>query len=880
MALTAGARIGGYEIVAWIGAGGMGEVYRARDAKLRRDVAIKLLSPGFAADPDRLARFDREAQVLASLNHPNIAAIYGVEDAGGAQALVLEYVDGPTLADRIARGPIPIDEALPIAKQIATALEAAHALGIVHRDLKPANIKLRPDGTVKVLDFGLAKAAEPATDAIDASVSPTMTSPAMTRAGVILGTAAYMSPEQARGRQADKRSDVWAFGCVLYEMFTGARTFGGDDATETIAAVVRADPDWTKLPAETPAPVRRLLRRSLTKTHAQRLADIADARLEIEDAIGGDAAAATPGRSGSNWLVISAAFVAGAVLAAVAAARYLTPPPAAAAPAAAILRSSIDLPKDAPLALGSELPAIGYDSPVVALSPDGASLAYVAGTPSGRMLYLRDMATGDVRVMPGTEGIVHPFFSPDGQWIGFLTIDHVKKVSRQNGTVISLCEAQYPVLAWWLDPTTIFFTEFEATTLSKVASDGGARQRLTAALDVGIERFDDVLPGGRNALGGDGTSVGGDFDNIVLVDLQTKSARTLIRAGYAARYIAPGYIAFARSGNLMAVRFDAASGQVTGDPVTIAAGVATESLFGMLHAVSSNTGVLAYVPGADLSVGKLAWVSRSGVVDYLDVPERVYGVVDVSPDGTRIAVQVADVNDFIWIWDSTRGDGHRVPNAGAEGFPAWSPDGRRLAGIGVGNLYKGKVLLHDVEPGGAVGPGIELKGSSYSTPSWSPHGDILIVNTYPDARVEFFGLDKPVTVPSFPGLFAAFSPDGRWIAYGTFASDLVIQSFPEGTVFGQISAGAGGEPRWKRSGDLFYRIGRRWYATRVTTNPQPKWDPPRLVFDTEFIDTPGMSYDISPDGQRLMVVKRVRSQQNSRIEILSNWPALLERASR
>jgi len=891
MALSAGTRLGPYEVLASLGAGGMGEVYRARDTKLNRDVALKILPQTFATDPDRLARFHREAQVLASLNHPHIAAIYGFEDSGDTHALVLELVEGPTLADRIARGPLPVDEALAIAAQIAEALEAAHEQGIIHRDLKPANIKVKSDGSVKVLDFGLAKLAEsagsgPLAAGSALSMSPTITSPAMmTGIGVILGTAAYMSPEQAKGRAADKRSDIWAFGCVLYEMLAGKRPFAGDDVTETIAAVVRGDPDWAALPAAAPPNVRRLLQRCLKKDPRQRLRDIGDARIEF-DALGLDpgldalGTATTPRRIWRQHWWVPATILPLGMLLGIAIDRSvqrastdstpITRPP--------ILRSVIDLPADAPLALASAGLDYSYDPPVVAVSRDGAWLVYVGTTATDRMLYVRDMSSGEVRPLPGTNGAIHPFFSPDGRWIGFLTNDQVKKIPRDGGTVIPLCQAISPILAWWISPDVIYFTETETFKLSRVSGNGGKPEAIANVLDLGIKRFNDVLPDGQNILAETSASIGGDFGDIVRINLRTKETKVLVRSGYAAQYVPPGYLLFARGGNLMAVRYDIERDETVGDPLALATGVGMESLFGMLHAASSSTGVAAYASGGDLSVGKLAWVDRRGAVEYLDVPERVYGVVDLAPDGNRIAVHVADVKDYIWIWDPARREGRRVAHERPEGFPRWNADGRRIAGSEGGTAPK--VILHDVGPSGPIGEGLTLEDKARFPADWSPEGDVLAVENYFASRVDFIGLGKPANVAGFEGFFPAFSPDGRRLAYQstqTGAAELFIRSYPEGKVVGQVSTGGGWEPRWTPSGDLFYRTGRRWFSTHVSTNPEPRWDPPRLAFQTDFIDTPGWSYDVSRDGQRLLVVKRTQPVPTTRINLLVNWFEELKR---
>ena len=478
MALTLGTRLGVYEITAPIGEGGMGQVYRATDTRLKRQVAIKILPPSLATDADRLARFQREAEVLASLNHPNIAAIYGLEESGGLTALVMELVEGEDLSQRIAHGPIPLDEALPIARQIAEALEAAHEQGIIHRDLKPANIKVRPDGTVKVLDFGLAKALEPvAAMSVSNSMSPTITTPAMTQAGMILGTAAYMSPEQARGRTVDKRADIWAFGCVLYEMLTGRRAFEGDDVSDTLAAVLRADPDWTALPAKTPTPIRRLLRRCLEKDRKRRLDSAADARLEIDDALTIPAADASPAVAPRRVMPVAIASVlVTAVVVAVAMWVLMRPAPLP----ARVERFVIPTPADAS--------AISNFGSAVAMSPDGSRVVYrtlprgAADVATDAVLYLRDRGQLEPTLLRGTEGATGPVFSPDGEWIAFQNLKDqtLKRVSVLGGLPQTICRVDGLLRgASWGPDNTIVFATNGTKGLRQVAVDGGAPQVLT-----------------------------------------------------------------------------------------------------------------------------------------------------------------------------------------------------------------------------------------------------------------------------------------------------------------------------------------------------------------------------------------------------------------
>ena len=646
MSLTSGYRLGHYEVIALIGTGGMGEVYRAHDQSLGRDVALKVLPTAFALDPERVARFRREAQVLAALNHPHIASIYGLEESSGGLGLVLELVEGPTLADRLVHGPLPLDEAGPIAGQVAEALEAAHDCGIIHRDLKPANIKVRADGTVKVLDFGLAKAFDPVgTDGVDeASQSPTLTSPAATRAGVILGTAAYMSPEQARGRSIDKRADVWAFGCMLYEMLAGTRPFAGDDVSQTIARVIEREPDWEKLSTIAPPPVVRVIRRCLQKDVRQRFRDIGDVRLELLDAVGADerrdAVGAATGvrRSRFSGAVLVAAGLALGVIGTGLVAPLLrrqAPVPTARAPR---VSTEIRVPADALLALDATAADVGFDSTLLDLSPDGRQLVWVGSASNGDVrLFARALDSFEIRPLAGTEGALHPFFSPDGRSLGFLTNDKLKIYSFVTGTTTSIADVMTGVAGTWTADDQIFFAAQEGRRLFRVTARGGAPVPAADAREG--YRYGRVTPDGKSALATyRQAGIGADFAEVRLVNLATNDVKTLTTDGYDARLTPGGTLVFGRSGRVFAARFDPER-QTVGEPVPIASDVRMHALYPHLQlAVSDNA--LAYVPGGDVAVASLAWVNRKGQAEFLPLEPRVYGMFDLSDDGRRLAIQV------------------------------------------------------------------------------------------------------------------------------------------------------------------------------------------------------------------------------------------------
>jgi hypothetical protein len=621
MSLSSGHKLGSYEVVSLLGAGGMGEVYRARDTNLGRDVALKVLPDAFASDPDRLGRFRREAQVLASLNHPHIAAIYGFEDPAigsgrTAPVLILELVDGPTLADRLVNGPLPLEDAWPIARQICEALEAAHDHGVVHRDLKPANIKVRSDGTVKVLDFGLAKAFDPTPDRAEVSHSPTLISPAVTRVGAIMGTAAYMSPEQARGKAVDKRADVWAFGCVLYEMLVGARPFGGDDVAETMARVIERQPDWKALEDTAPGSVVRLVRRCLQKDPANRLRDIADARLELHDAV----AAASQGEAPpdrtqaerrlrrSVIAALAAGVVLGIALGVLPGLRRGAVEPASNREQR--LNAAINLPNEAQLALDSEAADVGFDSTLLALSPDGQILVWVGSSSGTVRLFARRLDSFDARPLPGTEGALHAFFSPDGRSVGFLTNSKLKVHSFVTGTTTTICDVETGVVGTWATGDQVFFGAEEGRRLFRVSASGGAPVLVGDAIE-GV-RYGHVTPDGKSVLVTYRLAgIGADFAQVRLVNLATRETKTLTTDGYDARLTPGGRLVFGRSGRVFAAKFDANT-QSIGDPVPIASNVRMHALYPHLQLATSDADVLAYVPGGDVAVASIAWVDRQG----------------------------------------------------------------------------------------------------------------------------------------------------------------------------------------------------------------------------------------------------------------------------
>jgi serine/threonine-protein kinase len=856
---------------------------------------VKILPESFAIDPERLARFQREAEVLASLNHPNIAAIHGFEEGDGIRALVLEFIDGPTLADRIAQGPIPLDETLPIARQVADALEAAHERGIIHRDLKPANIKLRPDGAVKVLDFGLAKAFVDPAAGLDGpayllSQSPTMTSPAMTRLGVILGTAAYMSPEQARGRTVDKRSDIWAFGCVLYEMLTGIQTFRGDDTTEVLASVVRSEPDWSSLPADTPPNIRALLLRCLQKDVRKRIRDAGDIVLDLDEPSPAAApASAVAGTSASilsrrSLLVGLAGLMLGGVITGLGV-RLLEPPRTT-----PVTRFMMRLPPGQRLA--------GLDLTAMAFSPDGRRLAYVASAGGSQQLYLREMDSLEGMPIAGTEGAASPFFSPDGQWVGFFTLNGLKKVPLSGGAPVVLDRLVDFGRggSWGVDGNIVFSPGF-VSGLSLVPATGGTPSRTLTMLDrqkaEGSHRFPPHLPDGRGVLFTVGT--GGSWDNarIEVLRLDTGERKVVIEGGSDGRYLPSGHLVYLRAGVLMAVAFDLDRLAVIGPPVGVVEGVlpSTDNT-GAAQAAFAEDGSLFYVPGTGrASERRLVWVDRTGTEQALQLPPRPYRHPRLSPDGQRLALDIDEGNGSdVWLYDLFRGTLTRLTFDGGMS-PAWTPDGTKVtfesesATAGAANLFWKS----------ADGSGADERLTTGDTDqflsSWSTDEKTLaFVQAAPATGWDIWTLSlengrKPQAFLQTPFNESdpAFSPDGRWVAYESDESgrvEVYVQPFPGPGSKELVSTDGGTDPAWSRDGrELFYRSGDRMMAVATAIRPTFRASKPEVLFERPYWAAFLLrNYDVSPDGRRFLMIKESEQAAAAvHINVVQHWLEELKR---
>ena len=754
MALDVGSKLGYYDVSALIGEGGMGQVYRATDTQLGRDVALKILPDAFAADPDRLARFQREAKVLASLNHPNIAQIHGIEKSDDTQALVLELVEGPTLADRIAKGPIPLDEALPIAKQIAEALEAAHEAGVIHRDLKPANIKVREDGTVKVLDFGLAKAMD-TTPGGDPSQSPTLAA-AATQAGVIMGTAAYMSPEQAAGKAVDKRSDIWSFGVILLEMLTGKAPFTGETVSHVLAEVLKSEPDWTLLPSDTPESILRLLRRSLSKDRKTRLGDASAARLEIDDASSTPTRRAGVEPTGPRSVLRASWLSAGVVLAVIAVGfvAWNTIRPDVGTPVPT--RVEISLPAQQQLVLA------GFNDPVT-LSSDGRQLAFVGRSDRGRQLYLQrleqDFAASPI---PGTEGATFPFFSPNGQWLGFFAGGELRRVSVSGGTPLTICNAAgLPYGATWGPDDSVVFAVLESG-LRTVSATGGEPRALTElAVSTGdaghvVPHF---LPDGSGVLF---TQLGPAEPNVALWSRDTEEWSVVIEAGSGARWMPSGHLVYGRRDTLLVAPFDRARGNVTGPPVPVVDSVYM-STFSVPYFTVSDTGTLIYVPAH--TDDALVWVDRDGVPTPATDEREPYEHPRVSPDGRLIAVDFGPADSRqIWILDAVRGTRTPLTSEGTNFLPLWTRDGSRVV---FSSLRTGRWDMFWRRADGSGEAEVLLETPYPQVPgSFSPSGILAYYEIQPETGHDLWTLEpggdpQPFLITPFDEAQPSFSPDGR-----------------------------------------------------------------------------------------------------------------------
>ena len=871
-------------MIALIGQGGMGEVYRATDVNLKRSVALKVLPASLAGDADRLARFQREAEVLASLNHHNIAAIYGFERAEGISALVMELVEGPTLADRIGQGPLAVDEALGIGRQIADALEVAHEHGIVHRDLKPANVKVRPDGTVKVLDFGLAKALDAPGAPANASQLPTITTPAMTQAGMILGTAAYMSPEQARGAKVDRRADIWALGCVLFEMLSGKRAFDGDTVSDTLAAVLRGEPDWNALPTATPASVRRLLRRALTKDTNRRLADVADLRLEIDDAKLPEAVVGAAAPAASRFRLLASGALAGLLLASAGAAAWWVGRRAPDPPA--LIRLEIPQPTGA-AGLGS-----------VRVSPDGRTVGFLVLTDGANQIWTRSLDSPEARRVDGADGATTLFWSPDSRFIAFTSDGRLLVVPVTGGPsrVIATLPSRNEYYGSWGANGDILLGEFgsvvtfgrasSSTTLYKgllrVPARGGSVERFRQpdpSRNEDVYVFPNFLPDGNHYLF-NVRSTAGRFATYV-ASLDSNAVVEIPGIESNAIYTSSGHLLFLRNGALTAQRFDADALKLIGQAVTVEEGLVPGGA--TTARLSAASGVIAFVPVTLRNDARLAWFDRKGSHLGDATPPGIYVNPELSKDDRFVAWdEGGGPEGEMWVRDLARGLTTRLTSApGNQGIPQWSPDGTRIA---YRSDREGAVGVLVAREFGVVGDEtVLLKAPTPITPfDWSLDGRYLAFVQEGDAWVVEQASGKPVQVTSTPSVETNLrvSPDGQWLAYqsnepGTGRRDeIFLHSIGDKRRRLQVSTAGGYVPRWRRDGRELYYLAPDATLMAVEidlTSTQPRIGAPVALFRTRVPRGLGArEYAVARDG-RFLISTVEEDQRIAGISVVLNW---------
>jgi eukaryotic-like serine/threonine-protein kinase len=893
MPLTAGTRLGPYEIVAPLGAGGMGEVYRARDARLARDVAIKALPAGFAQDPERLARFEREARLLASLSHPGIAGIHGLELVGDHRYLVLEFVEGETLAARLARGPLPVDEALHVCAQVAGAIEAAHEAGVIHRDLKPGNVMLKPDGGVKVLDFGLAKAGAAgggSSSDVNLSASPTMTH-AATSAGMILGTAAYMSPEQARGKAVDRRTDIWSFGCVLYECLTARQAFSGETVSDVIASILQTEPEWSALPAATPPRVLELLRRCLTRDVTMRLRDIGEARIALLRAPEPVATAAAPAHGVRAWLPWALAAAALAI-AAIALGRRPEPPPGP-------REASVVLPPG--FRLGTSL---GYH--FAALSPDGRALAYTAREAGSIALRVRRLDSRQDIAISGTDDARDPFFSPDGEWIAFFDGRHLLKVSVHGGAPVPLAVTGQDRGGVWLDDGRIVLSAEATEPLMIMPGAGGTPVAVTTLDSTRKERthrWPSALRGGPWVVFTVGTMDSpGDYDgaDIDAVSVTTRERRHLIHGARRAVWAPPNHLVFDRGGSLYAVTIDPRNPRVTEEPVPILDGVAGVGSSGAAFLDIAREGTMAWLPAnQDDSKREIGWFDRSGHWTPTTVPPGEYRQLAISPDGRSALVLVGPGGGAgdLWLVDLASGGMRRLTYSNTGPMSVWFPDGIRFAMSAADSLGVSTIEVRRVD--GADARTLVRKGPPITATAVTPQGDAVLFSDYGPADGRIYSVPvSPIAregnhratghaasqLPTDAGNQVAeqagvLSPDGVWLAYvsnRTGREEVFIRRRDGTGGRWQVSTRGGGGARWGRAGrELFFVEDEMLKRVTVSIHgdelaigqPQPLFDVPASPIEPTYRD-----YAYDPTSDRFLFTRApVDADQQRELALSIGW---------
>jgi Tol biopolymer transport system component len=897
-----GEHVAHYEIIGPIGRGGMGEVFRARDTRLGREVALKVLPTDLQDDPERLARFRREAKVLASLNHTNIAAIHGLEQDGERLVLAMELAPGETLEARLARGAMPAEAVLDVALQVAAGLEEAHQKGVVHRDLKPANVKLGPEGQVKILDFGLARAhAGEEGTAGDPDMSPTLTA-AMTGAGVILGTAAYMSPEQARGHAVDARTDIWAFGVILWELLAGRRLFAGETVSDTLAMVLRADPEWDALPPDLPPSLVGLVKRCLQRDRRQRLHHIADARIVLEE-IRRDGTSAHMGASGvglASGLTGGAVGMHGRRARLVAGAGWLV----AAALAVAVLawqamRDTAPLPR--PVRVDLQLPAgkwIASQRQSIAIAPAGDVIALALNDSTGRRLYVRDLADPVLRPVAGTNGGATPFFSPDGRSLAFTQAGRLKKIALDGGSPIDLCASEWGGGAWLADGR-IVLTRSYAGGLDVVDAGGGPVKPLTepdpASGELG-HWWPQVLPGGEWIVY---TSWNTPIEKarIMAFSLRSGERRLLVEGGSHGLWLPTGHLTWVRDLKLMAAPFDLDKLKVAGTPEPVLDDIYLNSSDGYSNLAVGSDGTLVYAPSSIMEYPvELVWSDRAGQVTPTGLPVGRYTSPRLSPDGRTLAVAVKEQgNTDIWLHDLQRGTRTRFTFSPTSDFnPVWSVEGRKVYYNGEEPQY----TIYSRPADGSAGPTLLLKEPVDTIPtSASPDGRLLVFtrsDPVSDSDIWLLPLDgsgptRPFIKSDFAEAKGVVSPDGRWLAYMSNESgreEVYAMRFPEGGTRVQVSIDGGDEPQWSARGDeIVFRGAGAFHATAVDLRAARADDlvkgRPRRIFSRAFDeDWAGAAYSFTADGQRLLAVRVPPASMPATLRVVLHWFTELDERGR
>jgi serine/threonine protein kinase len=888
-----GAPLNHYEIKSQLGAGGMGEVYRARDTRLDREVAIKLLPPSLASDSDRLQRFAQEARATSALNHPNILTIYDIGTHEENPFIVAELLNGSELRELLNDGPLTARKALDYAQQVAQGLAAAHEKGIVHRDLKPENLFVTHDGRVKILDFGLAK-LRPQRNAVLSSEIETQKQ--ITDPGTVMGTVGYMSPEQVRGHEVDHRSDIFSFGSILYEMLSGQRAFRRETMAETMTAILKEEPpELIESNAKINPQLDKIVRRCLEKQPGRRFQTASDLGFAIEALCGSTSASELQSTSSSalpspparllsrerlSWGIGGLAV--GALVFGIVFWLLTSRSTTRATSSRAVSRMTINLPDGEPLALAKFGP-LGIGRTSMALSPDGSKLVFAVDHNGKSQLYLRALDQFDARPISGTEGAYSPFFSPDGQSLGFFSGNKLKKLSLQGGEPVTLCEARIPHGATWGPEGTIVFADSEGVNVSRVPLSGGKPEILSRGKDRNDRAFyPEFLPGGKAVL----FSIKGfhnpDYGVIALLLLATGERRVLLEGGTNPHYAPSGHIVFARSGAILAVPFDLSRLEVTGSPVTLIEGVRIEE-WGAAQFALSTDGTLVYASGERAWIGNLTWVDHQGNSKALPAPAQAYGPLTLSPDGQRVALTVVGATSDVYVYDLTRNAFNRLTTEGWNYRPVWTPDGKRIIyqrGTGPNQSQIVSQL--------ADGSGSEEVLSTSEVAQWpstlSSDGKVLAFQQNdPETGMDLYilpldGDRQPYSwlKTKFNEWGSAISRDGKWIAYTSDESgqyEIYVRAFSGSGGKRQISVAGGEEVTWSPDGrTLFYREGQRWMSVAVQTQPDFSAETPKFMFEGSYLNVPGVSYDVAPDGQRFMMLEEsVKQPPTTRLNVVLNW---------